>query len=119
MCDVAFRLRVRPHPIIHGWHQQYLRLRRKQTRREQVVGEAMRRSSHEIRRRGSHNDHVGFAGEPDVIECVSGSEISEWTGRPVTASNVIGPTNSRAPRVITTSTSAPACVSKRASHTDL
>jgi hypothetical protein len=60
-----------------------------------------------------------LAGQPDVIEGVSGPKISVWTGRPVTASNVIGPMNSRAPRVITTSTSAPACVSKRASHTDL
>jgi hypothetical protein len=42
-----------------------------------------------------------------------------WTGRPVSASKVIAPTNSVAARVMTTSTSAPAFVSSRASQADL
>jgi hypothetical protein len=41
------------------------------------------------------------------------------TGRPVRASKVIGPTNSVAARVITTSTSAPSSARRRASHADL
>jgi hypothetical protein len=79
--DVSLSLRVRPHPIVHGWHQEYPGLRRKQTCREQVVREAVRRSSDEISSRGRHNDHVRFTGEPDVIECVSGSEnlSVDWT----------------------------------------
>jgi len=72
--DVSLRLGVRPHPVIHGWHKEYPGLCCKQTRREQVVSEAMRGSAHEVRRRGRHYDHICFAGEPDVIERVSGSE---------------------------------------------
>ena len=74
MRDVSLRLRVRPHPVIHRWHQKYPGLSREQTRREQVVGEAVRRSSYKVRCRGRHNDHVCFAGEPDVIERMSGAE---------------------------------------------
>jgi hypothetical protein len=44
---------------------------------------------------------------------------SVCTGLPVSASNVIAPTNSDADFVSTTSTSAVACVSSRASHADL
>jgi hypothetical protein len=81
--DVSLRLRVRPHPVIHRWHQKHPRLCRKQTGREQVVGEAMRGSSHKVRCRGRHNDHVCLAGKPDVIERVSGSENLrvDWTPR--------------------------------------
>jgi hypothetical protein len=81
VCDVSLRLGVRPHPVIHRWYKKDLRLCREQTRREQVIGEAVRRSRHEVRRRGRHNDHVGFAGEPDVIERVSGSKNLrvDWT----------------------------------------
>jgi hypothetical protein len=80
--DVSLRLGVRPHSIIHRWHQQYLGFRRKQTCREQVVGEAVRRSSDEIRRRRRNNYHVGFTGEPDVIERVSWSEDLRVDGAP-------------------------------------
>jgi hypothetical protein len=41
------------------------------------------------------------------------------TGRPVRASKVMAPMNSCAAALMTTSTSAPACVSRRASHADL
>src|SRR5688572_1127001 len=41
------------------------------------------------------------------------------TGRPVSASNVMAPMNSDADRVRTTSTAAPACVSRRAIQADL
>lgn len=49
-------------------------MRRKQTRREQVVGETVRSAPHKVGRRGRYNNHVCFAREPDVIESVSGSE---------------------------------------------
>ncbi len=77
----------------------------------------MRRLRQKVGRRRRDDDQVRRPRELDVIEGVPGAMSAECTGRPVSASKVTAPTNSCAERVSTTSTSAPACVSKRASAT--
>ena len=60
------------------------------------------------------------ARELDVIERVPLRRSAPCApGGPVSASNVSGAMNSVAARVITTSTAAPSCESRRASHADL
>jgi hypothetical protein len=72
--DISLRLRVRPHPVIHGGHQEYLRLCREQAGREEIVGEAVCRPSNKVCCRRRYDDYVCLAGEADVIERVSRSE---------------------------------------------
>ncbi len=66
---------------------------------------------------GSDDDEIGILREIDVRERPAPPPWSQRdvrTGRPVNASNVRGRTNSAAAAVSTTSTVAPASVSRRA-----
>ena len=118
--DVALRLRVRPHVVVHRRHEQHRATGGEQRGREQVVRLARRGARQKVRRRRRDDDRrrrrararCGRARAP-------ASNRPVCTGRPVSASKVTAPTNSCAARVITTSTSAPAFVSSRASQADL
>jgi len=72
--DVAFRLRVGPHPIVHRRDQQNLRCRRQQAGGEQIVSESMGGAADEISSRRRYDDDLCFSRESDVIECMAGTE---------------------------------------------
>ena len=66
---------------------------------EQVVGQALRRAGEQVRGGGRHDDEVGLLAQPDMRRAPrSGSQSEVRTGRPVSASNVSGRTNSAAAR---------------------
>jgi hypothetical protein len=65
---------VGPHPVVHRGHKQNLRLRGEETGSEQVVREAVRGPAHKVSGRGSYNDDLCLASQPDVIERVTRAE---------------------------------------------
>jgi hypothetical protein len=66
--DVALRLSVRPHAVVHGGHEQHRRGRRQKARAEKVVAAAGGRARHEVRRCRRDNHEICGAGKVDVVE---------------------------------------------------
>src|SRR5438045_2209801 len=82
MLDVASRLGVRPHPIIHRGDQKYPGgCAGEQTRRQQVIRQTVRGAADEVRRRRCDDDDASFACKSDVIQRVTRSEnfCVDWT----------------------------------------
>ena len=82
-------------------------MRGEQARGQKIVGESVRGARDEIGCRRRDDDDARFAREAVYDRARGRGRRFRSDGAAGDASKVIAPTNSRAPRVITTSTSAP------------
>ena len=74
LLDIASRLHVRPHAIVHGGNEENLRFRGEETRGEKIVGESMGSAADEVSSRRSNDDNVRGAGKTNVIQRVTRAE---------------------------------------------